>query len=288
MHALVRNSIVRAILLQLVAAFIVTTSAVAQTAPNPPAPTPTAYEQAFAQAMVAQQQASTGNTTVGFVPAILSIPGQAFTAQRTYTQWDTDGDSTNPNVTTNVTIARDSQGRIHYENSLTPGMVEVIVSDPVGQLSYRYMAGQPASIQLVATTCTQPVPPSSGAPAPATITPAATPPPIPTAPTPSKQDLGTQTIEGTSAIGQQQTRYLTIDTGTVTIQLEDWFSPTLGLNVKETNQTSGQASHTILTHQVQLGDPDPTLFAPPAGFTLPDPSANCGTQSIGSPANNIE
>lgn len=291
MRDLVRNALVTTILPQAIAVFLVTASAASQAAPNPSATPGTAYDQALLQSIAAQQQSAMGSTTIGFVPAILAIPGQAFTAQRTYTQWDPDGDPTNPSVTTNVTIARDSQGRIHYENSLTPGMTEVIVADPVTQISVRYMAGQPASIQLVATGCSQQLTsdpaqtPGNGNPTPATVAPAATPPPIPAAPTPSKQDLGTQTIEGTPAIGQQETRYLTLDSGMVTIQLENWFSPALGLNVKETKQASGQASHTILTHQVQLGDPDPSLFALPAGFTLPDLPPNCGGQASTNQAN---
>jgi hypothetical protein len=284
MHVLVRNSVVKTILPQLIAAFIVTSSAASQDAPNPPAPSP--YDQAFAQAVAAQAIYSAGSATIGFAPAILTIPAQAFTAQRVYTQWDPGGDPTNPSVTTTVTIARDAQGRIHSENSLTPGMVEVIVSDPVGQLSYRYIAGQPASIQLVAANCAQQLN-SNVTPAP-TPAPAATPPPIPASPAPGKQDLGTQTMQGTLAYGQQQTSYLTIDNGTVTIQTVDWFSPTLGLNLQETSQTSGQASHTIQIQQLQPGNPDPTLFTLPSGFTLPDPSANCGTQSTPSPVNNTK
>ena len=226
---------------------------------------------------------------IGFSPVILTIPGQPFTAQRVYTQWDSNGDPNQPDVTTTVTIARDTQGRIHYESSLTPGIVEVIVSDPIAQLSFRYVSGQPASVQLVASNCTQQTATSASASQPpATNALAATPPPIPASPTPTQQDLGTQTMQGALAYGQQQTRYLTGPSGLVTIQTVKWFAPTLGLNLQETSQYTGQANHTITTQQLQLGDPDPSLFTLPSGFTLPTPATNCGPQLTASQPNNLE
>jgi hypothetical protein len=51
------------------------------------------------------------------------------------------------------------------------------------------------------------------------------------------------------------------------ITVEQWFSPDLGMIVRKTGRaTTGGASSYRLEHIVQ-GDPDPMLFAIPAGYT---------------------
>ena len=285
MHQRARNSL-NNLLPLLIAAFVIAPSAVSQTPSTTDAPAPITYDQVWTQALAAQAQYSADYATIGFVPAILTIPGQPFTAQRVYTQWDpTDGSPSNPDVTTTVTIARDNQGRIHFESSLTPGAVAITVSDPIAKVYYRYTAGQPASVQLVAAPCgnvaqanTAGLATPVNQPAPTSPAPAAAP-PIPASPLPGKQDLGTQTIQGTLAYGQSNTTYLSLDTVVKTFQTEDWFSPSLGLNLHETTSTSGQATQSIETNQLQLGDPDPSLFVLPSGYTLPDQAASCAPQS---------
>jgi len=87
--------------------------------------------------------------------------------------------------------------------------------------------------------------------------------------------LGPKEIEGALAYGQQRMNYLALKTGLKTMLTEDWFSPEFGVNLRELNDYSGQNKFTLETHDVELGYPDPNLFALPAGYTLPGQTANC-------------
>jgi hypothetical protein len=85
------------------------------------------------------------------------------------------------------------------------------------------------------------------------------------------ESLGEQVIEGVRAVGAR--REYTLAAGSVGnerpigITVEQWFSPDLGMIVSKTGRaTTGGTSSYRLEHIVQ-GDPDPMLFAIPAGYT---------------------
>jgi hypothetical protein len=96
--------------------------------------------------------------------------------------------------------------------------------------------------------------------------------PQPPAPYPNgRVDLGVQSFEGFRAYGERDTNTINTSFGVRTISVEHWFSPDLGLTMLETNASTGQPSITVRTHGIQLVDPDPAYFLPPAGYTL-DPN----------------
>jgi hypothetical protein len=176
-------------------------------------------------------------------------------------------------------------GRIHYESSRAVGDVQVLISDPVAHVQYSYEVNPAATGPLTAQSCTQPLmsqisqptPPadpnaSSVTPATSASTPAITPTPLPPA---VQQDLGVRTIEGMPANGKSRTDYLDLQPGIKTMLTVDWFSPDLGVNLREFSNYSGQNQYSVDTHNIQPGDPDPNLFALPAGYTISNPAASC-------------
>lgn len=85
-------------------------------------------------------------------------------------------------------------------------------------------------------------------------------------------DLGTQTINGVPAQGTRITR--TIPAGKIgnekpiVIVTETWYSPDLQTYVlrKTTNPLSGNTTFELTN--IQQGEPDPTLFQVPSGYTV--------------------
>ena len=265
---------------------VAATLAASQTAyAQTPAPPPTlTYDQALVQAAAAEQQFSNGYASVGYSPAILTIPDRPFTAHRVYKEWPRNGAASNqPSVTTTVTIARDSVGRIHYENSQEPGQVTVMISDPVQHLNYRYDVGtantnadscvQPQMSQISGPAPT-PDPTASGSQTPgATSSTTAVPDPPP--PPASKKDLGLQQMEGTTAYGQQRNDYLSLQPGIKSMRTLSWFSMDLGLNILEASDYSGQNMFSVNTQEIDTSEPSPALFVVPAGYTLPPSAPSC-------------
>ena len=255
---------------------IVAPNTMAQTS-TPPTVT---YDQAWMQAAAADSQNANGYASVGYSPAIFSIPNQPFTAQRVYKEWARNGTSQAPIISTTVTVARDNVGRIHYESSRLPGAVIVRISDPVTHLNFQYEVDPQSTAPPTAQQCTQPLlsqistptPVTPNTPAPNTVAPTT---PATTLPAATKVELGSKQMEGTVAYGQQRTDYLDLQPGLLTMQTLSWFSPDLGLMLLQTSDYSNQNKFTESTQNLQLGDPDPGLFALPAGYTLTGTTVSC-------------
>ena len=233
------------------------------------------------QAASTDALAANGYATLGYSPAIFSIPNRPFTARRDYKEWARSSDSKTPIVTTTVTIARDSAGRIHYESSHVAGDVIVRVSDPVQHLNYQYEVSPDPSVPMTVQQCTQPLMAQISGPiqpGDASESPTANTAPLAPAaqlPTASKTELGSKTMEGTLAYGQQRTDYLDLQPGVLTMQKTAWFSPDLGLNLLLVSDYSNQNKFSEDTHNVKLGDPDTSLFSMPAGYTLSGTIGSC-------------
>jgi hypothetical protein len=251
-----------------------------------PAASDLTYDQALLQAATGEQQFLNGYASIGYSPAILTIPDRPFTAHRIYKEWARNGVTGQPIVTTTVTIARDKVGRIHYESSQQPGQVTVMISDPVVHLNYRYNVAADGTASSTADLCTQPQmsqisrpapapdPSTASAPAPDTSSPApaAVAPPVPPS---TSQELGVHSMEGTVAYGQRRVDYLSLQPGVKSMQTLAWFSLDLGLNLLEADDYSGQNKFAINTQEIALGDPDPNLFILPTGYTLPGTTQSC-------------
>jgi hypothetical protein len=90
--------------------------------------------------------------------------------------------------------------------------------------------------------------------------------------TPNKESLGTQTMEGVSAQGERRTS--TIETGAIgndrPIQIvsERWYSPDLQVEVmtKRSDPRIGEEITRLIN--INRAEPDPSLFQVPAGYQL--------------------
>ncbi len=253
-----------------------------------PAPPPLqTYEQAYAQAHASERAYANGYASVGYAPDIITIPDHPFTAQRIYTEWRPEGSPDSPLVTTTVTIARDSVGRIHYESSRRPGDIDVLISDPVVEIHYRYFIKPRPPVSPTAEECSQPLTSditrrSSAGPGPYTQaaslqTVSFDPQAAPRYPQPKdhNDDLGTRDMEGVLAYGQQTQHTVSNQFGMKLMVIERWFSPDLGLNFLEVNAISGQNSNQIRTQNMRFSDPDPSLFVPPPSYSLPAKVPSC-------------
>jgi hypothetical protein len=100
----------------------------------------------------------------------------------------------------------------------------------------------------------------------------------------AETSLGQKIISGVSTTGTRTVR--TIPSGVlgnekpITSTLEEWLSPDLGVPVQMTQQSSIGGVVTLSLSQVVRAEPDPTLFAPPADYTLHEvnmPTVAAGT-----------
>ena len=87
-----------------------------------------------------------------------------------------------------------------------------------------------------------------------------------------KEDLGTRTIEGVDCTGTRQT--ITIPAGAVgnekpiSIVTERWFAPAIDAVVESTTDDPRYGKTTYQLTNVQLNEPERSLFEPPANFKL--------------------
>jgi len=233
------------------------------------------------QAFHHEQEYARGYATTGFAPAIMTIPGRPFTGQRTYTEWRGDGSSDQPVVTTTVKIARDSDGRIHYESSRSRGEVDVTITDPVTHLHYRYWikrrpeahpeAEQCREELMSALTNRSAVDVARGSVVLAAYEPRQQYPQLKD----QKDDLGTQDFGGVLAYGQRTQHVVSNQFGMKQMIVEQWFAPDLGLNMMEAHDIEGQNTYRTETHDLDYSEPDAALFAVPANYALPAKIYGC-------------
>jgi hypothetical protein len=100
----------------------------------------------------------------------------------------------------------------------------------------------------------------------------------------SIEDLGTKTINGVVAKGSRSVR--TIPTGEEGNELplkvinEQWFSQDMGLALLRIQDDPRRGKTTVELEDLSLTEPDPALFAPPAGYKVEEmnPNAVAATQ----------
>jgi hypothetical protein len=97
----------------------------------------------------------------------------------------------------------------------------------------------------------------------------------------AETSLGQKIISGVSTMGTRIIR--TIPSGAlgnekpITSTLEEWRSPDLGIPVQISQKSSIGGVVTLNLSQVVRAEPDPTLFAPPADYTMHDVSMSMAT-----------
>jgi hypothetical protein len=193
---------------------------------------------------------------------------------------------------------RDSEGRTRTETEIrVPGgeqrLVTILIMDPVKQINIE-INPQTKTVTIhhmeqraqQAIRAVEPRPAKSGATVNPVI-PGGPTPGIPATPAPGAEeairrllqgeDLGTKSIEGFLTQGSRRT--FTTPAGQMgnekpmVSKTDTWFSPDLQevLLIKSENPMSGQYTKKLLN--IQVSEPDPALFQPPADYTIKDIAA---------------
>jgi hypothetical protein len=207
---------------------------------------------------------------------LAGITGESYTATFKITRVQTLADGTKITHESMVKEARDSAGKIyretHQELPVGAGggnVVNVFVFDPVNRTEiiwntrvkqasiFHIRAPQQIRSNCVAAPKVQTtVQPSKTAPDPA----------------PQVEDLGTQTINGVVAAGTRITRVITAgkdgNDQPIIITFETWRSPESGLVVRRIQDDPRSGLTTTELTDIQQGEPDPTLFQVPEGYTV--------------------
>jgi hypothetical protein len=90
----------------------------------------------------------------------------------------------------------------------------------------------------------------------------------------SREDLGKNNVSGLDVTGTRETT--TINTGAIgndrpiSITKEIWYSQRLGINLLVKREDPRHGTQTFTVTDIDLTDPDPKLFAVPAGFNVVD------------------
>ncbi len=203
------------------------------------------------------------------------MTGMPYTATRKTTRVQKLADGTTITTENTTKEARDSNGRTYHENQIKPfggaGQAEfsvINVIDPVSRIQMNWTTNQkevtvfhmrePGQIKQVQQTAavTQPQPPA-----------------IKVVQTkPEMEDLGIKTIAGLEAKGTRVTRVIPAgregNDRPLTITSENWFSPDLRIMVMSTNDDPRSGATTMELTDIDRGEPDPTLFQVPEGFTV--------------------
>lgn len=184
--------------------------------------------------------------------------------------------------TTTGHVARDSQGRMYDQQTITGGPLGsngpttmTFISDPVGGYVYSLNA-----TTKIATRRPIKTPPSGSNPPSGS---GGNPPNggghnRPGGNNIVTTDLGTQAVNGVNAQGKRVTH--TTPAGAVgnaqpiVSTTETWYSPDLQVVVSSTRTDPqvGKSSYTL--NNIQRGDPDPSLFQVPSDYTIQDASQN--------------
>lgn len=266
---------------------------------------PGAWEKVYSALMALDTANAHGHATPGFDPAIMAIPGKPFTAKRTFTdQRLLNGVAVGDPVTAEFTIARDSYGRVHYEMAFESsragkdaiGGLDIQINDPIAHRLIRYFANadhsrppQPIAeirkLELM-SVISKPLPPSpppqestddaSSAPAMSNVPDASSSDKAP-APAqkvqasdsiqflPTKDNLPVQSIDGIKVVIHRTILKYGPKQQMFQIQ-ENWLSPEFALDMREIILRETIGKQTIETRDIIEGEPDPSLFAIPAGY----------------------
>jgi hypothetical protein len=235
--------------------------------------------------------------TTALAGPMANVTGAPYSAESTTERVQMLADGNRIVQTTSGIVARDSQGRVHREESL-PGLKMsdgeaphiVMIDDPVAQVHWTLDAqrktalkmplpsiksgafgvvagsGMSATKNFFFTSTDRPVAVSSGELLKSSAESSEI--------NSTKTDLGTQTMEGVPAQGTRFTR--TIPAGQfgneqpMVITTESWFSPDLKVLVmsKSSDPRMGDTTYTLTN--IQRSEPAASLFQVPDGYTVKD------------------
>lgn len=198
--------------------------------------------------------------------------GAAFSAEVIWQQTRALGDGTHIGYAPTVTrVWRDSQGRSRSETA-KPGLFNADKSgrfilteiwDPVGRIVYILDDDAKTAYRFAAAVGPREPPVANAEPAPA-----------PATGTTVTEKLGLRNIEGVMAEGTRRTKTIPIgaignDRPLVSMS-EEWYSPELKREVLYTFSDPRSGDRTRRTIKIIREEPDPSVFAPPAGYIVVD------------------
>jgi hypothetical protein len=228
-----------------------------------------------------------------------AIPGSPYSAVAVTQSTTTFSDGNRIVRTNTVRYFRDGQGRTRVERGIgsdgvgnvSQSNLMIVITDPVGGELYLV---RPQSKSVDAMKMTPQVAAAQAAVHPPTdgqvpfgllginmalgaslSTEAAT----------AETSLGQKTVNGVTATGTRVVR--TFPPGVlgnekpITSTVEEWFSSDLGVPVQITQKSSIGGEISLNLTQVVHGEPDSTLFAPPAGYTVRQAPAAMGAMVTG-------
>jgi hypothetical protein len=179
--------------------------------------------------------------------------------------------------------AIDSSGRNYQENQILmnmpgmPDMTNVIINDPVNHTITSWNSRSTvANVFHQPDPDTQPHPQTTHIPPP--LQPSPTPQKHPANPAPQVDDLGTRTILGLTATGRRTT--LTIPAGSegndlpFTITTETWRAADPPIVLLDIHDDPRTGTTTREATDFERGEPDPSLFQIPDGYTVKDTYTN--------------
>lgn len=271
-------------------------------------------QRSFAQGMLfvaVAAAAAVAQTTSGGGP-LNRVTGQPFSAQEETETVQTLADGTHiNNGTQKVMHYRDSLGRTRTEQTpmQPPGLMAasagappifIEIVDPVGGFRYSFDSiNHTAHRSPIGPIRVRKMLPSLASPAYRVATPV---PVVVTAPASSStlfasvssvnaqqprpeisnERLGTQTIEGVLAEGTRMTTTYPIgffgNDRPLTMVTETWTSPEIGMVVLTRTSDPRRGESTMKLTNISRAEPDPSLFQPPAGYAIVDPSGQPAEQ----------
>ncbi len=192
------------------------------------------------------------------------VTGAPYSATRTMTMQETLANGNKIQNSRQEKIYRDADGRTRTESTMTlpsgETRTQVTIFDPVAGFVARLNPQDSVAMKMT-------LPPMNGTPK----TPPA-PPSGANAPTLTKSDLGSKTIEGLAATGTMETRTIPAgamgNTDAITTTRETWISTALKVPVAMTEADPRRGTTTMQLTNISQTAPDPTLFQIPSTYTV--------------------
>ncbi len=204
-----------------------------------------------------------------------------YTAARKLTHVQKLADGTTVTHETTRKEARDSSGRTYFESRAGLGEAQGLdtfnISDPVSRvyiswgsnLKVVYVTHMQEPTQTPRVKTPQPPPIPSPAPPPVSQMPVQ---PMPDQPRQEIEKLGTRTINGIEAEGSRRTRIIPVGSEgndrPIAVTSETWISPELKILVMSIDDDPRSWTTTMELTDFERGEPDPTLFQVPEGYTV--------------------
>jgi hypothetical protein len=210
--------------------------------------------------------------------------GRPYSAVRESETVQTLSDGTHITRKSHTRLYRDSQGRTRTEMFMVEGPnasqdqpTQIIINDPVEGVNYflnpRNHSGTRNVVRMIPTFQTVPAPQPSAKPA--VNVEQARPLPQELRAQSKSEDLGTQMIDGVWAHGIRTTTTIPLnaqgnDRPLVTV-FENWSSDELQVQLlsKRSDPRGGETTERLTN--IDRSEPDPSLFRPPADYTITEP-----------------